>query len=810
MSAASMPGSGADILGMRPAEFYRLVQKEVERELERRFPQYIDDESLLDIYTEWLVFQIPNLGYHSHKDSSKTIRRGCGYLSSRNYNKGLVLNAFSRHKDRYIRDYPEGSRAFNLARRDVEINYKSLPRPRPTPDPSSTHATSRSSKTAANPARLVPSQTRSTLATPITKSPEEVQSALNDLSPSDRQKPFARFEEPESQGPSFIEPSNEMSVPSSPKTQIPPANYVCNRCGIAGHFIKQCPTNGNPLFDRLPPKGYICHVCGAARTHYVHDCPQYLGGNNSESTPEKCRGTSVSPTVSRNDFGGRLIVPSDEGRVGPCQMYIDPFNTDRLEYSTPLTTRGLGGTTYLGSAGQTEPFSAWQARKPIDDYMNKDRARYIHSQTDNSQDDSQDYPSPIGGSANFGINTKPIGPRRCLDSYRPFSYHPDSYRPVSSSRGNDTYRPDDLYRPSEARRSDISVHRDEPDRQDNLEHQNGRLSPYHGDDSRYYESPDCRDILHRRESPGRWDEPRRRESSARPKVSRQATNSCHPEGPKHRGRVKAREVLEKKAIRKKKTTGYSLHKRKRSDGRLSPWDDIYPPPKKPRQQDDIEGGLPWDNIEAPRRENNQGNSVDSSTAKQIIALDYEPAPNVDSKKAVPSLGYAKAVEELTDAEWEQAGTEANAFLEAFGRELAECPELEASAGLRDECNSDSLTYSSASPVSSTGQPRPPADSAPDDDENVFMADVLDDIAEPTRSMSCEIDEDQPCSHPDIVPFQTLKSLQRDPPYDPDVLNLFRWKNSHVYINVARRRNAVDLYTKTEEERATVKMSNLAV
>ncbi|KAK2011009.1 hypothetical protein LZ32DRAFT_629803 [Colletotrichum eremochloae] len=463
-----MPGSGADILGMRPAEFYRLVQKEVERELERRFPQYIDDESLLDIYTEWLVFQIPNLGHHSHKDSSKTIRRGCGYLSSRNYNKGLVLNAFSRHKDRYIRDYPEGSRAFNLARRDATTLT----------------------------VRMI-----------------------------------------------YI-------VPERPVVQI----------------FQSTVTN------------QIVRIIWNTRT-------------------------DVSPRI--------------------------------MAMTHDIMSLQIAATYCIVANPQVAGMSH-----------------------------------------------------------------------AAGSR---------------------------------------RLAPM------YHAKPLIRVIL-RDQSIGR----------------------------------------------------------KRSDGRLSPWDDIYPPPKKPRQQDDIEGGLPWDDIEAPRRENNQGNSVDSSTAKQIIALDYEPAPNVDPKKAAPSLGYAKAVEELTDAEWKQAGTEANAFLEAFGRELAECPELGASADLRDECNSDSLTYSSASPVSSTGQPRPPANSAPDDDENVFMADVLDDIAEPTRSMSCEIDEDQPCSHPDIVPFQTLKSLQRDPPYDPGVLNLFRWKNSHVYINVARRRNAVDLYTETEGERATVKMSNLAV
>lgn len=31
--------------------------------------------------------------------------------------------------------------------------------------------------------------------------------------------------------------------------KVPPLNYVCHRCGIAGHFIQDCPTNGDRSFD---------------------------------------------------------------------------------------------------------------------------------------------------------------------------------------------------------------------------------------------------------------------------------------------------------------------------------------------------------------------------------------------------------------------------------------------------------------------------------------------------------------------------------------------------------------------------------
>ncbi|KAK2046493.1 hypothetical protein LZ31DRAFT_583356 [Colletotrichum somersetense] len=445
MSTASMASSEVDILGMHPADFYRLLQKDVEHELERRFPQYIDDESLLDIYTKWLVFQIPYLGHHSHKDSSETIRRGCDYLSSRNYNKGVVLSALSRHKGRYTRDYPEDC-------------------------------------------------------------------------------PVARR----------------------------------NRSNLAVVLIRTV------LFR-----------------------------------------TTLNRTLVEMTYTAQMI-------------YIVP--------------------------------------------------------------------------------ARPVAP-----IYR-FTVMNQIVRRLRNER------------------TDVSLH---------------TMTTTHG------------------------------------------------------------------------ITNLQIA-RKRSDGRLSPWDDIYPPPKKSRQQDVLEGSLPWDDSGKPQM-NKQRDSADASTAKQVIAIDYEHTPKVDSKKAVPSLGMPKAARESTDAEWEQARMEADAFLEALGRELIECPELEASADLRGEGDSDSSINYSLSPVSSAGQHHPPTNSASGNGEGVFMADVFDDIAEPTRSMSCEIGEDQPCSDPGIIPFKTLKSLQRDPPYDSDVLNLFRRKkDSHIYINVGRRRNAVDLYTDTEEERATVGMSNLAV
>ncbi|CAN0870569.1 E3 ubiquitin ligase PARAQUAT TOLERANCE 3 [Linum grandiflorum] len=39
------------------------------------------------------------------------------------------------------------------------------------------------------------------------------------------------------------------SAPSTLTLPPPPDYYVCHRCGIKGHFIQDCPTNGDPEFD---------------------------------------------------------------------------------------------------------------------------------------------------------------------------------------------------------------------------------------------------------------------------------------------------------------------------------------------------------------------------------------------------------------------------------------------------------------------------------------------------------------------------------------------------------------------------------
>jgi len=48
-------------------------------------------------------------------------------------------------------------------------------------------------------------------------------------------------------------PTEQQRAPYRPnrygENKPPPPNYICHRCNTAGHFINNCPTNGDPAYD---------------------------------------------------------------------------------------------------------------------------------------------------------------------------------------------------------------------------------------------------------------------------------------------------------------------------------------------------------------------------------------------------------------------------------------------------------------------------------------------------------------------------------------------------------------------------------
>ncbi|UQC89566.1 uncharacterized protein CLUP02_15097 [Colletotrichum lupini] len=224
------------IFGMHPREFYSLNQRDIEWELTHRHSKDIDDETLLELYTKWLARKTPFLGLTDHTASSRVIRDACDYLSSRKYEKHLVLSAFNQHKKDYLRDRPQDKRTFNLARRDIEINYKLRGVHHKVKNSSAT-------KEAALAARLPYSPLPAGLYTQASEPVPEVRKSGNIRPDAEDSRPSRR----------------RKLVDRSPETlslnqQKPHAGYVCNRCGIPGHFIQHCPSTKPLLHKNVGPR----------------------------------------------------------------------------------------------------------------------------------------------------------------------------------------------------------------------------------------------------------------------------------------------------------------------------------------------------------------------------------------------------------------------------------------------------------------------------------------------------------------------------------------------------------------------------
>ena len=66
------------------------------------------------------------------------------------------------------------------------------------------------------------------------------------------------------------------------RPEQPPKGYVCNCCGIEGHWIFNCPTAGTGG----PPGDYVCHLCGIAG-HWRNECPHNIHNKVEENKYER-------------------------------------------------------------------------------------------------------------------------------------------------------------------------------------------------------------------------------------------------------------------------------------------------------------------------------------------------------------------------------------------------------------------------------------------------------------------------------------------------------------------------------------------
>ncbi|KAK1729566.1 hypothetical protein CaCOL14_007725 [Colletotrichum acutatum] len=686
------------IFGVHPREFYSLNQRDIEWELTHRHSKEIDDETLLELYTKWLAKQTPFLGLTDHTASSRVIRDACDYLSSRRYEKYLVLSAFNQHKKDYLRDRPQDKRTFNLARRDIEINYKLH---------GVHHKVKNSSapKEAAVATRLPdPSQppglsTQASEPALGTRSSENVHPDAEDSRPSRRQK--------------FIERSPEAS---SLNKQKPHAGYVCNRCGIPGHFIQHCPST-KPLLHRK----YVCHICGECSDHLIQDCPQKKNNTSTASFRRRPQNTAIS--------------------------------SDDLRQSL--------------SRKRSHSRSASQSSSTNGPYMNEERARLLQSSPGSDQDESSNSQEFSVGPLQSGSNSQPLGHRLRSDSYRPINLNlaDDYYRPERPRQRIDTYRPNDTRQSIDTYRPDPSSRLDETFRSDEHSHLNLAYRP---------KKPERTGILGLKRT--------------------------------------IEQSLEKNFDEKEAKLRSRLNKR-RTDGRLSPWDDIERPAKRQRHEHPFAGGLPWDDVEMPPKEKHQSAPV-GQTMQSVGPDKKDLDVGTETKQAGASedipmdtggaMDPAEGMEPkgVTDLQWKQASIESDEFFAALGRELffrAKSDVFEVMAVTQSNDGSMVMQSSSPPPSNSHEESIMPRNvdfggyySGNNDNDDASMGNALDGMSQ-VPSSPIEVNYGSSHTKEVIIPLQTLKPLHRGPPYDPHVLALFRSReHKNVYVNIARRRTAIEI------------------
>ena len=80
---------------------------------------------------------------------------------------------------------------------------------------------------------------------------------------------------------------------------IPPEHYVCRRCRVPGHYVRNCPE------AKKPPADYVCRICGGS-DHFIRDCP------DKPAEAPKTRPGACWFCLSNPDVDKQLIVSIGE------------------------------------------------------------------------------------------------------------------------------------------------------------------------------------------------------------------------------------------------------------------------------------------------------------------------------------------------------------------------------------------------------------------------------------------------------------------------------------------------------------------
>lgn len=160
--------------------------------------------------------------------------------------------------------------------------------------------------------------------------------------------------------------------------ELPPPGYICHRCGQSGHYIMNCPTNGDPEFDVKK----VRHPVGIPVTRLV------TSGEGGLMLPS---GETGALAVNDLDFLNQVVAPStvlagDRAQQVPselqCPICQKLFNDAVLipccqeSYCDPCIREHLIAKNKCPNCGQTDVLCDSllpnrQLRKAVDSYLAK-------------------------------------------------------------------------------------------------------------------------------------------------------------------------------------------------------------------------------------------------------------------------------------------------------------------------------------------------------------------------------------------------------------------------------------------------------
>ncbi|KAK1755940.1 hypothetical protein QBC47DRAFT_413668 [Echria macrotheca] len=274
------------------------------KKVQQDLPSAVSNERRLGVFVEWLNDRLAVVDASNEHEFDAEVLQWCKMLEVRDYDRKKIVDALDEWREAHQAVDPASFRRLLLATETVK---KSLP----SPSPSKSLEIKAPVEGYGNihPDRLKLS--RSAIAGDGCQNPE-VDISSNNWRQLDKGSVNGKQ-------PSFLTGSNGLATGRSDLIEsclvfdlgraqadlaqatkkarnrakkaakkqaraVVPPSYICKRCEEPGHFVQDCPTNGDPRYDLAPPPGYICDACGKPG-HFISECRRRIEFLEWATTP---------------------------------------------------------------------------------------------------------------------------------------------------------------------------------------------------------------------------------------------------------------------------------------------------------------------------------------------------------------------------------------------------------------------------------------------------------------------------------------------------------------------------------------------